>query len=95
VDFLDLGQRAVLVRGDGTFRVSLYKVFLFQAITTAIKSGDLNVEQSYKYRPMDTYLIDKDRWQREKGHLLERAGLTEFTDPRVRPQDAGQGQRHI
>jgi len=68
-----------MVRNSAT--TSLYKVFLFQAITTAIKSGDLNVEQSYKYRPMDTYLIDKDRWQREKGHLLERAGLTEFTDP--------------
>jgi len=81
IDFLDAGQKAALVRTDGTFRVSLYKVFLFQAVTTAIKSGDLNVEQSYKYRPMDAYLIEKERWQREKIHLLERAGLTEFADP--------------
>lgn len=51
-EFLNVEQRATLVRADGTFRVSLYKVFLFQAVTTAIKSGDLNVEQSYKYRPM-------------------------------------------
>ena len=80
-EFLNVEQRATLVRADGTFRVSLYKVFLFQAVTTAIKSGDLNVEQSYKYRPMDAYLIDKERWQQEKGHLLERSGLTEFTDP--------------
>ena len=79
--FLDVAQKTVLVRPDGTFRVSLYKVFLFQAITTAIKSGDLNVEQSYKYRPMDAYLIDKNRWHREKARLLERAGLTEFADP--------------
>ncbi|MBV1929874.1 MAG: Tn3 family transposase [Gammaproteobacteria bacterium] len=81
VGFLDMEQKAALVRGDGTFRVSLYKVFLFQAVTTAIKSGDLNVEQSYKYRPMDAYLIDKERWHREKARLLERAGLTEFADP--------------
>jgi len=79
--FLDAGQRTTLVRSDGSFRVSLYKVFLFQAITTAIKSGDLNVEHSYKYRPMDAYLIDKERWHREKARLLERAGLTEFADP--------------
>lgn len=46
VGFLDAGQRTELVRADGSFRVSLYKVFLFQAITTAIKSGDLNVERS-------------------------------------------------
>lgn len=79
--FLDAEQRTALVRSDGSFRVSLYKVFLFQAVTTAIKSGDLNVEHSYKYRPMDAYLIDKERWHREKTRLLERAGLTEFADP--------------
>lgn len=80
MDFLDAEQQVAVIRDDGTFRISLYKVFLFQAITTAIKSGDLNVEQSYKYRPMDAYLIDKGRWQRDKSHLLERAGLTEFAD---------------
>lgn len=79
--FLDAEQRAAVMRGDGSFRVSLYKVFLFQAVTAAIKSGDLNVERSYKYRPMDAYLIDKNRWYREKARLLERAGLTEFADP--------------
>lgn len=79
--FLDAEQQAAVVRDDGTFRVSLYKVFLFQAVTTAIKSGDLNVEHSYKYRPMDAYLIDRNRWNREKARLLERAGLTEFADP--------------
>lgn len=57
--FFDAEQKAALIRTDGAFRVSLYKVFLFQAVTTAIKSGHLNVEPSYKYRPMDAYLIDK------------------------------------
>lgn len=81
VGFLDAEQKTALVRDDGTLRVSLYKVFLFQAVTTAIKSGDLNVEQSCKYRPMDAYLIERNRWHREKARLLERAGLTEFADP--------------
>lgn len=79
--FLDVEQQATLIRDDGTFRISLYKMFLFQAVTTAIKSGDLNVGPSYKYRPMDAYLIDKERWQGDKARLLERAGLTEFSDP--------------
>ena len=30
---------------------------------------------------MDAYLIDKQRWKREKNHLLERAGLAKFADP--------------
>ena len=40
-----------------------------------------NLLQSYKYRPMDAYLIDPDRWKRERPELLERAGLAEFADP--------------
>ena len=80
-DFLDADERAAVIRENGTFRPSLYKVFLFQHVTGAIKSGDLNLARSYKYRPMDTYLIDADRWKREKPQLLERAGLTELTDP--------------
>lgn len=81
VDFLNADERAALHLEDGTFRPSLYKVFLFQHVTGAIKSGDLNLARSYKYRPMDAYLIDRERWSREKTQLLERAGLSEFADP--------------
>jgi len=81
MDFLDPDERTALIREDGTFRPSLYKVFLFQHVTGAIKSGDLNLASSYKYRPMDSYLINADRWDREKIQLLERAGLSEFADP--------------
>jgi len=80
-DFLEAEESAALVREDGTFRPSLYKVFLFQHVAEAVKSGHLNLPQSYKYRPMDSYLIDRERWQRDKQILLERAGLTGFIDP--------------
>ena len=81
VGFLSGDDCAALIRDDGTFRTSLYKVFLFQHVTAAIKSGDLNIARSYKYRPMDSYLIDADRWKREKTQLLERAGLNDLADP--------------
>ena len=80
-DFLDAGECKALVDDGGTFRTSLYKVFLFQHVAAAIKSGHLNLRQSYKYRPMDSYMIDQERWERDKPRLLERAGLTEFADP--------------
>lgn len=79
--FLDANEQSALIRKDGRFRTSLYKVFLFQHVAAAIKSGDLNLSQSYKYRPMDTYLIDKERWGKDKAHLLERAGLSSLEDP--------------
>ncbi len=76
--FLRSGERAALNDADGKFRVSLYKTFLFQHVAAAIKSGDLNLAHSYRYRPMDAYLIDAERWREEKPRLLERAGLDEF-----------------
>ena len=78
--FLDTDECKTVISDDGTFRKSLYKVFLFQHVAAAIKSGHLNLRESYKYRPMDSYLIDKKRWEQDKQILLERAGLTEFTD---------------
>lgn len=42
----------------------------------------LNLDQSYKYRPLDDYLIDRARWQCDKEQLIERAGLEAVVDPR-------------
>jgi TnpA family transposase len=79
--FLDPEQQTAVNR-DGKFRVSLYKALLFLHVQNGIKSGALNLEHSYKYRPLDDYLIDRDRWQRAKQQLIERAGLEGFVDPR-------------
>ncbi|NKB65019.1 MAG: hypothetical protein GKR95_23890 [Gammaproteobacteria bacterium] len=79
--FLEPEERKVLTLKDDVFRPSLYKIFLFQHVATALKSGHLNLKQSYKYRPMDSYIIDRERWEQDKDRLLERAGLTAFADP--------------
>ena len=77
-DFLDSGQRKILFNSNGKWRPSLYKVFLFQYVGDAIKSGTLNLKHSYKYRSFEDYLLSQKQWQSEKHELLERAGLTEF-----------------
>jgi hypothetical protein len=61
--------------------VSLYKALLFLHVQGAIKSGTLNLKHSYKYRPLDDYLIDRDRWHQDKATLIERAQLQSFVDP--------------
>src|SRR5271165_7195594 len=80
VGFLDSEER-VAVSKDGKFRVSLYKALLFLHVQNGIKSGALNLEHSYKYRPLDDYLLDRDRWQRDKQQLIERAELEAFVNP--------------
>jgi len=79
-EFLTGDERAAVWK-DGKFRISLYKVLLFRHVAGAMKSGSLNLEQSYKRRPLESYLIEKSRWQAERDQLLERAGLSEFKDP--------------
>ena len=79
--FLESDEYRAVTESEGGFSPSLYKVFLFQQVATSIKSGHLNIYQSYKSRPFDSYMIDKLRWERDKLQLLERANLTAFTDP--------------
>jgi TnpA family transposase len=82
VDFLDGPERKAVLGNNGReFKTSLYKAFLFLHVASAIKAGNLNLALSYKYRPLDDYLINSDRWKREKAQLLERAGMSEFTTP--------------
>ena len=79
--FLETDEYKAVAKGKDGFRPSLYKVFLFQHIAASIKSGRLNIYQSYKHRPFDSYMIDKSRWDRDKLQLLKRADLTGFIDP--------------
>jgi TnpA family transposase len=82
LDFLEAKELKVIMdKNDQKLRVSLYKSFLFIHVASAIKSGNLNLVQSYKYRPMDDYLIDRVRWKNDKDELLKRAELTQFANP--------------
>lgn len=63
------------------FRISLYKIYLFLHIAQGVKSGHLNLQDSYKYRSLDGYLMDKDKWERMKATLIPQANLSQFQDP--------------
>lgn len=80
-EFLDESEYKAVIENDDGFRPSLYKVFLFQHVAASIKSGHLNIYESYKSRSFDSYMIDKQRWTRDRLQLLERANLTAFITP--------------
>jgi hypothetical protein len=82
LEFLKPVEREA-VTDRGKFRVSLYKALLFLHIQNGVKSGTLNLQHSYKYRPLDDYLIERGRWSRDKELLLERAGLQALANPRT------------
>ena len=77
-----------LVFEDKSFDVSLYKAILFIRVADAIKSGANSLDQSYKYMPINSYLIDKEKW-RSICQIVDDKGLTaleDYTHSRMIPQ---------
>lgn len=79
LDFLADKEQALFADTE-PFRTSLYKILLFRDVATAVRSGKLNLEHSYRYRAIQDYLIPVEQWSRERHHLLAMAGLDEFRD---------------
>lgn len=77
--FLDHAELDVLYRDDSII-APLYKCLLFIHIASAIKSGDLNLIHSYRFRAIQDYLIDKKYWDQNKDEILHEAGLSKFSD---------------
>ena len=67
-----------LVFEDKFFDVSLYKAILFIRVADAIKSGAISLDQSYKYMPINSYLIGEEKWKDEQESILEKVGLSKF-----------------
>ena len=59
------------------------KILLFIHIADGIKSGKLNLKQSYRYLAIQDYLVDKVTWKSQRNELLKLAGLEKFSDYNV------------
>lgn len=77
--FLNSQQREAVYR-DNALIEPLYKCLLFISAAKALKSGELNLLYSYRYRSVDSYLIDKELWENNKMQILEQTGLSKFSD---------------
>jgi len=79
LDFLPTKEQALFADGD-TFRTSLYKILLFQAVALAVRAGKLNLLHSYRFRAIQDYLIPATRWSCEREKLLVQSNLEPFSD---------------
>lgn len=57
-----------------------YLVYLYLSVASAIKSGQLNLKHSYKYRSLEDYLIPRKEWEENKDKILSKTGLFKFKD---------------
>ena len=83
-DFLEKNIQSLLFQKDENntkhFRISLYKILFFIEISQAIKSGKLNLLNSYRYRAFESYLLDINKFKKEKMDLLEQYNLLHFAN---------------
>lgn len=80
-EFLSKAEQKKLYFENGEFNFNLYKVFLFKEIAHHIKAGSLNLLFSERYKSIDDYLINWERWKELKDELLSRAGLNKLKNP--------------
>ncbi|KZY30270.1 hypothetical protein A3729_10845 [Oleiphilus sp. HI0043] len=78
ISFLTKQDRAAVERND--FSTSLYKCLLYIYISKGIKSGDLNINCSYRFRSIQDYMIDKEYWEAHKYQILRECNLLEYID---------------
>ncbi len=80
IGFLEEEEREVLFDEEKKIRASLYKILLFLYVSNAIKSGELNLKYSYRYKAIHEYLIDEDTWLKNRDQILKSAQLENFSD---------------
>lgn len=78
ISFLSKQDLAAIERDD--LSISLYKCLLFIYISKGIKSGDLNLACSYRFRSIQDYMIDKEYWEARKYQILRECNLLEYID---------------
>ena len=80
LEFIKKNELNLLSDKDGEFNYNLYKVFLFKAVFDQIKSGELNLLFSERYKSVDDYLINSKRWNEKREELISRAGLEKLNN---------------
>ncbi len=78
--FLTISQKKHLYTDQGKWRISLYKVLLFIAVSNAIKSGELTITASYRYRNLNDYLLNESYWNSHLSKLLKQYNLDKLSD---------------
>ncbi|WP_454061735.1 hypothetical protein [Candidatus Nitrospira salsa] len=81
--FLTSTERKAVSPPDRPFRISLYKALLFIHVGQGLKAGTLFLDQSYKYRALEGYLLSRTHWQQVRDHYVQQAQLEAFANPQV------------
>jgi TnpA family transposase len=75
LDFVPASWRPMVCPREGAPDRAVWEICLLQELSRALKSGNLNVPHSRAFQPVETYLLDRGQWAREKERLADRLPL--------------------
>ena len=78
-DFLSDQEKKVVFYINDKFRISLFKILFFNAISHATRAGAINLKHSYRYKAFDEYLIALPLWNQNRDSLLLQAELSHLS----------------
>ena len=69
-----------IVHQNDNFNAAMYKAIFYIKIYHAIKSGVISLITSYRFMPIESYLIPKKEWDDNEDKILEQTNLKQFKD---------------
>ena len=63
-----------------SFEPQLYKTMMFMQVYEEVREGGISLKNSYKYLPIEDYMMDEESWAKNRLHILKRLGLDQFAD---------------
>jgi TnpA family transposase len=72
-----LSEKEIIQTSYSEHPTKLYQAYLITSLSSRIKSGEVNLKHSYKFRCLDDYLIPKAEWIKDRDQLLKQAGLSQ------------------
>jgi TnpA family transposase len=71
VDFVPASWKNQVCPEPGKINRALWEICLLNQLRFALKSGNIHVSHSRAFQPIETYLLDREVWGREKVQLCE------------------------
>src|SRR5215475_7057353 len=75
LDFVPSSWRPMVCPQAGMVDRAVWEICLLNSLSQALKSGNVNVPHSRAFQPLETYLLDREQWAKQKAEFASHLPL--------------------
>ena len=75
LDFVPASWRPMVCPQAGVVDRAVWEICLLNSLSQALKSGNVNVPHSRAFQPLETYLLDREQWMKQKAEFASHLPL--------------------